>query len=271
MNPISYTAALFQWLISGWGLDSNTPGIMILAVSAWLIWLKKEQLKQAPKEKDLTGLIIIVFCAAAFTAGCVMRHPLPGITSIIVLLWAVPFFIWGGTVAELVFFPCAYLLFAVPGLLASIVDPLKIISTVASAGISEGLGIELFREGNMVTVPGAENVVLNIADECSGVRSFITLTALAAAYSYVTQESIINRWILFLAAMPIAIAGNIVRCTSIIIAAHALGHDIAINYFHTFAPRVIFVMNVLIIVVLGERLQRTSASSGSEAAVGAAL
>jgi len=74
----------------------------------------------------------------------------------------------------------------------------------------------VIRQGNIIHLA---NQSLEVADACSGLRSLISLLALGAIYSYLTQKRFVGKILLFLATIPIAVIGNIFRVflTSIIV------------------------------------------------------
>lgn len=256
LHCLEYGINILRWLAGNWHPDSNSPGWLVVFVSIGLIWLKRAEFKQAKKSRDRRGLLVVAASIIAYFVGCRLQHPIPGVFGLIGLAWAIPFCFWGGRVAELLFFPCIYLAFAIPNLLAGLTCPMRMFSSTTSVVIANGLGIEALRQGTIIGLPGTEVALFDIADECNGIRSFLALTALAAAYASLTQKDLWRKWLLFLSAIPLAVTGNIARCVSIIIAASLFGRDIAIDGFHVYAPRVIFVINVLLMASFGEWLKK---------------
>lgn len=97
------------------------------------------------------------------------------------------------------------------------------INVALSLGNSMGLGG--VRDGANVLVPG-QTEPLRIADACSGLRSLVALTTLGYALAFFFGSR--NPWrraLLVAAAMPVALAMNILRITGLCFLAKAQGVD----------------------------------------------
>ena len=73
------------------------------------------------------------------------------------------------------------------------------------------MGVAAFRQGNLISVPGAD---LNIADACSGLRMLTIFLALAVAMVFLVERPWWDKLIILLSAVPIALIVNIIRITA---------------------------------------------------------
>jgi exosortase len=64
------------------------------------------------------------------------------------------------------------------------------------------------RQGNLLYLP---NCTLNVVEACSGIRSLLSLLAVAVAYGYFAERSTWKRSVLAIASVPVAIATNGLR------------------------------------------------------------
>ena len=96
----------------------------------------------------------------------------------------------------------------------------------------------------------------DVANPCSGIRSLLALTALTAAYAWFSQDKQWKKWTLFLAAVPLAIAGNVFRILTIAIVAHFLGQEAAMGLYHDYSGFIVFSAAVLLMVAFGHLLSR---------------
>src|SRR6185436_12624208 len=70
-----------------------------------------------------------------------------------------------------------------------------------------------------------------VAAACSGIRSLTATLALALVYAFVMLRSPLQRIVMMAATIPLAIAANVIRLTSIIIVSETFGQG-AGNYVH---------------------------------------
>ena len=76
------------------------------------------------------------------------------------------------------------------------------------------------------------------------------MTALTAAYAYFIGGGVWKKLILFVSAIPLAIAGNIARVMSIAVVARFAGQEKAIHYYHDYSGYLIFAVAVILMLTL---------------------
>jgi len=140
-------------------------------------------------------------------------------------------------------FPLAFLLFAIPIptlIYNEIVFPLQGIASKFATGILETLNLfPIMREGNVLIMPGMR---LEVVEACSGIRSLMSLLALAAGYGYLAEKSVAVRWFLVLAMVPLAIVSNGTRVMITALMTNYIGPKAAEGFMHEFSGWVIFVV-----------------------------
>jgi exosortase len=150
-------------------------------------------------------------------------------------------------------FPVLYLLLMVPlPFIERITYPMAIFAGLCGSGLVRFLGMDLTIVGNAVTLPNAELV---IGAQCSGINSLIALTALMVLVAYVLAGPWWKRLILVLAAVPLAIAGNILRIASLLFVARAYGAEAAFIFYHDYSGIIFFICILLLILPLTRLLQ----------------
>ena len=95
-----------------------------------------------------------------------------------------------------------------------------------------------------------------MADPCSGLHSLLALTALTAAYAALTQKTLVRKVVLFVCAVPLAMAGNIARIVVICLAARAFGLEVAMKIYHDYSVYVLFIVAILLMTAVGALLNR---------------
>jgi exosortase len=241
------TRSLFVWLSERWS-DSAlsfggnySHGWLVPLVSLWLVWTRRLEIMAAERRISRAGLAVILAALASHWMGARGELPQLSVVAFIGLLWGVPLYFWGWGVARILFFPCVYLLFAVPvGFLDSLTFPLRMFATMVSEGMLNGFGIPVVRVGTALNSTLGQGFSLEVADPCSGIRSLMAMMAVSAAYAYVTQPTTGRKWILFLLAIPLAVVGNIGRILAVGLVAILFGMQSAMGVYHDYSGYVFY-------------------------------
>jgi exosortase len=173
-------------------------------------------------------------------------------------------FHFGWKTFQLVAFPLAFLWFMVP--LPGVVFygmtlDLQELSSRSAAFVLEVLGIPVLRDGNVLHL---SDISLGVTEACSGIRSLISLLALATGWAYVSYARVLPRCFLVLAAIPIAIIANAVRIVLTGIIGQNVGIEYAEGFFHSFSGWVIFLVALVCLSGIHKLMQWTSAFAGRE-------
>jgi exosortase len=157
----------------------------------------------------------------------------------------------GWKFTKAVAFPIAFLLFMVP--MGFLLDPvtfeLRLIVSVVSTLLLNVMGIHAVRTGTSINaIPGDPSGALEVADPCSGIRSLVMLSALAALYGYLTLNKTWKKWLLFVAAVPLAVTSNVVRITAIAMIARIFGTESALHVYHNWSGLMVFGVAVISLV-----------------------
>jgi exosortase len=185
-------------------------------------------------------------------------HGLMAAMTGIVLLWAGGFLVvYGRQAFRRALFPLAFLLFVVPipdAALASTVALLKRGSSETVAALFMLTGTPFHREGYVYALP---NVVIEIADECSGIRSTIALflTSLLAGHMYL--KSPWRKAVLVTAILPVTVLKNGVRIVTLSLLAIHVDPGFLTGQLHHDGGIVFFVMTLTILFPLFAWLYRS--------------
>ncbi|HIE52061.1 MAG TPA: exosortase-associated EpsI family protein, partial [Armatimonadetes bacterium] len=100
------------------------------------------------------------------------------------------------------------------------------------------------------TIMRVEDFEFTVDVPCSGLKSIISLTALAALVTYFTPTANWKKVLLFAASVPVAVAANVGRIFVILCLGKAFGQKVAMGFFHEFSGLLVFFLAVLMIVGL---------------------
>jgi exosortase len=141
-------------------------------------------------------------------------------------------------------FPLLVLVLAIPFptiLFNQITFPLQLFASRIAADILPLLGVPVLLEGNVIQLPVMK---LEVAEACSGIRSLMSLFTLAVFYGYFLERTTGRRWILALAAIPIAVTANVFRIVGTGLCVQYWDPDKALGFFHEFSGWVMFVISL---------------------------
>jgi exosortase len=133
-------------------------------------------------------------------------------TCALVVLWVAGFLFSYGTEAfKTALFPLAFLLFCIPipsVALNHIIEFLQYRSADMAFFVMKLSGTPVHREGVVLTLP---DLVVEVAPQCSGIRSSISIFILSLLAGYLVLRSPSRRLVLVLAAIPIMVVKNGLR------------------------------------------------------------
>lgn len=259
-----FGTSVFGWMLSRWSdatisVADYSHGWLIPLVSLFIFWSRRKEMLQARTATDWRGLWLVTAALLMHWAGMRAQQPRLSLMAFILLLWGVPFLLYGFRVARLLIFPCAYLVFCIPlNFLDSLTFPLRLFATVLSTGLLNGLGIAAVQSGTAIFSSAGGGFNFDVANPCSGIRYLLALSALTAAYANLSQKSLWKQWGLFAASVPLAVAGNVARIVLIALAAHFFGQDAAMGLYHNYSGLIVFSVAVLLMVAIGRGLKALS-------------
>lgn len=270
----SILAVLVAWLyhpvlvslVRQWWDDSDySHGFLIPLIASYLVWQRRERLRNAPATPRGSGLVVLVGGVGLFILANMAAELFVMRVSLLVIVAGLILFLLGRAHLKLLAFPLLYLLFMIPPpaiVFNAITVPLQLFAASAATTSLQLLDVPVLREGNLIILA---NTTLEVAAACSGVRSLLALVALAVTYAYFTQDRFWGRALLFVSAVPIAIVANATRVIATGILAQFLGDEAARGFFHTFSGWLVFVAAFVLLCVEGFLVSRLRGRAGSTA------
>jgi len=193
-------------LVLNWSnSDDYSHGFLIIPLSLYIIWSKKEILKKTPINPSISGLFLILFSLVTYIAAYYAEISTVSSFSLVILTVGIVIYYFGFSMLKELTFPIGFLLFMIPvpaQIYASLTLPLQLFVSTISSSIASAMGIPVFRDGNIIQIP---EHTLQVVTACSGLRSMISLMALSAVFGFFTLKSNILRTTLFLTGIPISI------------------------------------------------------------------
>ncbi|MEI6209327.1 MAG: exosortase A [Desulfuromonadales bacterium] len=253
-------------MVRQWYSDENySHGFLVPIIAGYFLWQRWPDLKGRLVKPDGLGLIVIIWGLVQLLIAWLGVEYFTMRSSLIVLLAGMTLFWFGREVLKGMALPLGYLIFMIP-IPYIIYDmaafPLKLFVTRVSVAFMKIVGVVVMREGNIIMFP---TTTLEVADACSGIRSLISLLAIAVAYSFVMKTSPLRRWIIICSAVPIAVATNSLRVIVTGILAQWWGARAAEGFFHEFAGMAVFVLAMVMLVAFGAAVKGGKGETGKQA------
>lgn len=235
-----------------WYEDANySHGFIVPLVAAYFVYNIRLDLLKVQVEPWRPGFALFLLGLLQLVIGWLGTELFTMRSSFVVTLSGMILFFFGKRMFRLVLMPLVYLLFMVPLpylIYNSITFPLKLFVTRVSIAFLKLAGVVVLREGNVIMLP---LTTLEVADACSGIRSLISLLALAVAYAFYLEFTPLRKILLTLAAIPIAIAVNAFRIIVTGLLVQYWGASAAEGFFHEFAGIAVFAVGIAILLALG--------------------
>ncbi len=245
------TGSLYSWAYASYNApdSEDSHGNLIPFVVLGLIWWKRKELMAVEMRPSNWAFGIVVLAVLLHAVGFISQQPRISIVSLFVGLYGLMGLLWGTGWMRAVFFPYFLVIFCVPiGSLSTVVTfPLRILVSELAVAFATGvLDLQIIREGTLI-FDADRTFQYNVAPACSGIRSLITLFALTTIYGFTTFRSPWRRVVMMFASVPLAVLGNLLRITTVIIVGDVKGMQAGLDIeqklgFLTFLVAIVGVM-----------------------------
>lgn len=205
-------------------LEAEHGKLVPLVVLA-LLWLRRNDLLATPARRWLPALAGLAAALAVHVAAFTVQQPRVSMVALAAGGWWLIGVVWGPGWLRRTFFPCLLLGFCVPleSLGEGLLLQLRLLVTKISVGIGhEILGLDVLRDGTRI-FNSARSFNYDVAPACSGIRSLASLLAVTTIYGCLAFRSPWRRLVMVALAVPLAVAGNVARITTVIVLAEAFG------------------------------------------------
>lgn len=241
----------FKYLWDRWEHDTQySLAYLVPFVSGYFVWRLWKQASSTQRSASIWGLVIVIAALLVHIVGTILDVAVLSAVSIIACLVGGCLYFRGSAFTRALWFPLAYTLFMIPlpeGITDMVGFPLQLWASASTAHILRLLGIEVVRNGVSMSVPGFD---FEVAAACSGMSSLVALVGVSAVYAYITNLPNKYRWALFALSLPIALAANVVRITTIALVGYWAGAYTAMHIYHDWSSPILFVVAILLLFVI---------------------
>jgi len=206
-----------QRLIDHWSSnDMYSYGFLVPAISAYLIWLRRERLQQVPITPSFgIGIPVLAGGLALLIVGRVTAMNLVEELSLPITICGLVTLVRGSQMAKSLAFPLAYLFTMIPFwdvFTGRLHLPFQLYSAAMGVAALRSLNIPVLHQGVLIELP---NVTLEVAELCSGVNNLVAIMCIGVPLTHFYVKGWPKRIAIMVVAALIALVSNGVRVATV--------------------------------------------------------
>jgi len=244
-------APILYYMVLHWNqVQDYSHGFLIAPLAVYFTWERRAKLRRLPLEGSWWGLVPLALAVLTLGIGRLGTELMNLRVSFVLMLIALVLLLLGRSVFRVLAFPLLFLFLMVPlpqSLVNIVAFPLQLIAADLAVNALYQLGIPALREGNIIHLANSQ---LFVAEACSGLRSLMALVTLGVLFAYFFRRSIVERVIIVLSAIPIAIVVNAFRVALTGVLTQVYGSQAAEGVIHM--TEGLFTFAIAFLLLLGE-------------------
>jgi len=247
--------------------------ILIPVISAWIVFLERDRIFKTPgSDVALACMLLAAGAALALAAfsigsGWSALNQLSTYVFALILVWTAGFaFIFGRQTLERARFPIVFLLLTIPipdFILDKVIYVLQKGSAEIAAVLFDWSGVPVLREGFVFHLA---RVNIEVARECSGIRSSLALLILAILVAHFYLDAFWKRAVLLIAGLFVMILKNGARIVTLTLLASYVDPGFLYGKLHREGGVVFFLLGLLLLAPLVWILQPSEPKVPTQAA-----
>lgn len=244
-----------------WASDEQGHGPIILLMSAFLLYQRREAIVRTPHHSTayVLGWAILGFGLLVYIVGHSQFIVTLDVGSQILVLLGILLIFTGASGAKAAALPLFFLLFMVPlpsALVAWVTAPLKLAVSSVASSVLYTAGFPVGRSGVILTIGQYQ---LLVADACAGLNSMFTLEALGLIYlSLKKYQSVTRNVVLACLVIPISFISNVTRVMIIVLITYYFGDAVGQGFIHEFSGLLLFGVALALIILADESFEWAS-------------
>lgn len=254
--------------------DENASHLILIPViTAWIVFLERRRIFKAPgSDVPVTSALLAAGAALALAAFWIgsrwsALNQLSVYIFALILVWTAGFaFLFGKQTLERARFPFVFLLLTIPipdFILDKVIYLLQKGSTEIAAVLFDWSGVPVLREGFVFHLA---RVNIEVARECSGIRSSLALLILAILVAYFYLDTFWKQAVLLIAGLFVMVLKNGVRIVTLTLLASYVDPGFLYGKLHREGGVVFFMLGLLLLAPLVWILQRSEPKASAPVA-----
>jgi exosortase len=219
-----------------WAGDPQySHGFLVPVFALVVLWSRRERLPRQLGSSPWWGFGLLALAGLMrFAAAYFYLEPLDGL-SLLPVLFGLCLVLGGVPLVRWCWPAVAFLGFMLPlpfQVEMALSGPLRRMATIASTFALQTLGFPALAEGNIIYI---DDVRLGVIDACNGLGMLFTFFALATAAALIIDRPLLDKGVVLVSAIPIALIVNIIRITATGVAHLTLGQEFGKLLMHDLA------------------------------------
>jgi exosortase len=274
LSSLLFTSPLVAFVRMSLSHDDASYLVLIPFISAWVLFVERHKIfLDLSYDKVFAGRFLFLAGCAALASrlaggAASLGLQLSGYILSLVLLWVAGFaLLFGKAASKAGYFPLLFLFLMVPlpnFLLGHVIYLLQAGSAGITAALFDLLGVPALREGFVFHLARFN---IEIAEECSGIRSSMALFILALLVAHFLLRSFWKKVLFLACGLLMMILKNGIRIVSLTLLAMYVDPSFLYGKLHHQGGIVFFLLSLLLLVPLLWLLQRGEAWPAKDAHV----
>lgn len=224
-----------------------THGYIIVPISIWLIWSKRDRYKTLCPSTNWLPLIAIIASGFLWLTANLINVLVIQQYAVVAMLLGSFWVILGTRVALQMAFPLSFLLLMVP-VGETLIPPLMEYTATFTVAMIRMTGLSVFREGMHFSLTSGN---WSVVEACSGINYLIASITLGLVFAYITYSSYWKRGLFFFFSILVPILANGFRAYMIVMIGHLSEMKLAVGVDHILYGAVFFGLVLMIMFYVG--------------------
>jgi exosortase len=225
-----------QSLVRRWTEDAQySHGFLVPAFALFLLWTRGKAAERRSIQVSWWGVAVLAGGAILRLGSVFFYFEWLDAVSLLVCLAGIAVLLGGWAAWSWCWPAVAFLLFMVPlpfQVEVSLSRPLQGLATQASTYSLQTLGLPALAEGNIIII---DDIKIGVLEACNGLGMLFSFFALSTAVAILIRRPVVDRVIICLSAVPVALVMNVARITVTGVLHRTAGSAIANAVFHDLA------------------------------------
>ncbi|MGF1578652.1 MAG: exosortase/archaeosortase family protein [Gemmataceae bacterium] len=235
-------------MVKKWATNSDySHGFVVPVFSLYLVWRNRKHLAQVDWQINRAGAVLLGLGLLLHFVGIYFFFDWFRDISLLPTLAGFVLFLGGWKALRWTIVPIAFLIFMIPlpySLETALAYPLRRSAAIVSVYALQTLGFVAFREGTTIQLV---DVRIGVAQACSGLSMLFVFFGLSPAVCILSRRHVIEKGVILLSAVPIAILSNMIRIIVTSVLHKTAGSEWAEYVFHDVAGWMMMVLALLML------------------------